>query len=63
MVCEDKVYFVKRLTCSNPYDEEAEPYTRYDSASMAEAEGFDPPWAFTPKLFSRHFNLSEIKEF
>ena len=20
---------------------------------MAEAEGFEPPWAFTPKLFSR----------
>ncbi len=36
MVHEDKVYFVKRVTRSNPYEEEAEPYTGYDSASLAE---------------------------
>ena len=23
-------------------------------ALLAEAEGFEPPWAFTPKMFSRH---------
>ena len=42
MVCEDKVHFVKRPTRSNPYDEEAEPYTGYDSASLAEGKGFEP---------------------
>ena len=29
---------------------------RFLAAILAEAEGFEPPWAFTPKLFSRLLN-------
>ena len=30
-------------------------------ALLAEAEGFEPPWAFTPKMFSRRNTPSDFR--
>ena len=47
-------------TRSNPYNKETEPYTRYDSTSLAQEEGFEPP-CLLGKRFSRRNTPSDFR--